>query len=30
VVEPDGRVVLEGATEAPDELLCHLPDGGAL
>jgi hypothetical protein len=25
VVEPDGRVVLEGATEARDELLYHIP-----
>jgi len=27
VVEPDGRVVLEGATEAMDKLLGHIPGG---
>jgi MoaA/NifB/PqqE/SkfB family radical SAM enzyme len=27
VVEPDGRVILEGATEAHDEILCHIPAG---
>ena len=26
VVEPDGRVVLERATEAMDEILCRIPD----
>lgn len=25
VVEPDGRVVLEGATERMDEVVCHIP-----
>ncbi|MGA9773042.1 MAG: radical SAM protein [Blastocatellia bacterium] len=25
VVEPDGRVILEGATDAMDEVLCHIP-----
>jgi MoaA/NifB/PqqE/SkfB family radical SAM enzyme len=28
VVEPDGRVILEGATEAMDEVVCQIPDGG--
>lgn len=27
VVEPDGRVVLEGATERMDEVVCHIPVG---
>lgn len=26
VVEPDGRLLLEGATEAMDRLLCIIPD----
>ncbi|NJM41819.1 MAG: radical SAM protein [Anaerolineae bacterium] len=25
VVEPDGRVILEGATEAMDKVICHIP-----
>lgn len=28
VVEPDGRVVLEGATEGMDKVLCHIPASG--
>jgi MoaA/NifB/PqqE/SkfB family radical SAM enzyme len=27
VVEPDGRVVLEGATEAMDKVICYIPEG---